>query len=262
MGNSNSNESIKSNADINNNTNMFVDNYIATPEWLNDNNFMNGIIYENFEQAPKSKPKPPAPRPSPPKPRVKIPTPTPEPVKTPELTPTPEPTLVPIIQVDDKLETAYNSLNAKYPLSTDGRCGKPYNNTRCGPGQCCSTSNWCGGEIGKPSAWCSVNNGTNNTPSMVYDGWKKEQSLDVTDAINNSYEFANKKYPVSTDGRCGRQFNNSRCGPGQCCSPWGWCGGEIGKPSAWCSVNGGRNNTSSMIYDGWTKEQMPDMTIY
>jgi len=40
---------------------------------------------------------------------------------------------------------------------------------------------------------------------------------------------------LSTNGRCGPNHGKTRCGGKACCSQWGWCGGEQGKRSAWCS---------------------------
>lgn len=40
---------------------------------------------------------------------------------------------------------------------------------------------------------------------------------------------------LSTNGRCGPAHGKTRCGGKACCSQWGWCGGEKGKKSAWCS---------------------------
>ena len=40
--------------------------------------------------------------------------------------------------------------------------------------------------------------------------------------------------PITTNGRCGAAFGNTRCGGKACCSQWNWCGGEQGIQSAWC----------------------------
>ena len=40
---------------------------------------------------------------------------------------------------------------------------------------------------------------------------------------------------VSTNGRCGPIHGNTRCPGKACCSQWGWCGGEKGTKSDWCS---------------------------
>ena len=42
-------------------------------------------------------------------------------------------------------------------------------------------------------------------------------------------------HPISKNGRCGPAHGRTRCGGKACCSQWGWCGGEKGKKSAWCS---------------------------
>ena len=53
---------------------------------------------------------------------------------------------------------------------------------------------------------------------------------------------------VSTNGRCGPKFENTRCTGKTCCSLSGWCAGTQGTYSAWCYKNGkGRLNG---VYDG------------
>ena len=54
--------------------------------------------------------------------------------------------------------------------------------------------------------------------------------------------------PISTDGRCGVDFENKRCPGTQCCSKYGWCGGERGKPSDWCATN--NRGVSDGKFDG------------
>jgi len=39
-----------------------------------------------------------------------------------------------------------------------------------------------------------------------------------------------------TKGRCGPQFGHAKCPSGECCSMWGWCGGNQKEKSSWCSV--------------------------
>ena len=54
-------------------------------------------------------------------------------------------------------------------ISTNGRCGPPFNNTICPGKECCSYSNWCAGTQGTKSAWCysSTNKGRDDGK---YDG--------------------------------------------------------------------------------------------
>ncbi len=54
---------------------------------------------------------------------------------------------------------------------------------------------------------------------------------------------------VSTNGRCGPDFNNTICPGKQCCSYSNWCAGTQGTKSAWCysSTNKGRDDGK---YDG------------
>ena len=38
----------------------------------------------------------------------------------------------------------------------------------------------------------------------------------------------------TSDGRCGPQFGNKACNGTQCCSQFGWCGGQKGQNDDWC----------------------------
>jgi hypothetical protein len=38
----------------------------------------------------------------------------------------------------------------------------------------------------------------------------------------------------TSDGRCGPQFGNKACNGKQCCSQFGWCGGQKGQNDDWC----------------------------
>jgi hypothetical protein len=55
-----------------------------------------------------------------------------------------------------------------------------------------------------------------------------------------------KGYNISTNGRCGPSYGNTACPGKQCCSIFGWCGGEAGKNDAWCRTYKG----FSGIFDG------------
>ena len=88
--------------------------------------------------------------------------------------------------------TSQNILN-NLNISTNGRCGTPFNNTKCPIGNCCSYDNWCG------------------------------YTKDHCSNINKQFHNLN----ISTDGRCGLLFNNTKCPNGSCCSSdinQNWCG--------------------------------------
>lgn len=60
------------------------------------------------------------------------------------------------------------------------------------------------------------------------------------------------EYPISLNLRCGPEHNKQKCDNKMCCNANGWCGGEVGKPSLWCSVNNGKNgaiDNGSGLYD-------------
>ena len=66
--------------------------------------------------------------------------------------------------------------------------------------------------------------------------------------------------PVSRNGRCGPGHNYTKCSGNQCCSYSGWCSGNRGTYSAWCSLAGavGRDNG---IYDGAYNGPLPDSVV-
>lgn len=54
---------------------------------------------------------------------------------------------------------------------------------------------------------------------------------------------------ISTNGRCGIDHGNTICPGAQCCSKDGWCGGEIGNKSDWCSVEKKSGNYTTWVGD-------------
>ena len=113
------------------------------------------------------------------------------------------------------------------------RCGPDFNYKRCpGKTQCCSQWGWCGGEIGNQSDWCSDNK--HGAHSGNFDGNSKYQKPTT--------------YKISTNYKCGPQNDNTHCPGTQCCSQFGWCGGQIGKKSDWCHDN--NHGTLDGHYDG------------
>ena len=72
----------------------------------------------------------------------------------------------------------------------------------------------------------------------------------IKDTVGGSEKFTIVKdgENVSTNGRCGPEFNNTICPGKQCCSYSNWCAGTQGTHSAWCYYNKkGRNGGK---YDG------------
>lgn len=55
-----------------------------------------------------------------------------------------------------------------------------------------------------------------------------------------------EKFAVSTNGRCGPNYGNTSCSNNQCCSIFGWCGGQKGQNDDWCATYHGYNGA----YDG------------
>ena len=101
--------------------------------------------------------------------------------------------------------TMFGSIHSKEtfvepPFSKDGRCGNgnglaaPFQ--KCSPGSCCSIFGWCGAGDDHCRKYKRYD--------KIYDGGP---------AITET-----------TNGRCGPEFNNTRCKPSECCSMFGWCG--------------------------------------
>ncbi len=51
--------------------------------------------------------------------------------------------------------------------------------------------------------------------------------------------------PERPDFRCGPNFNGAKCGPGRCCSIWGWCGSQ-GEPHCLPGINAPAYNGPSV----------------
>ncbi|ORY10445.1 hypothetical protein LY90DRAFT_299841, partial [Neocallimastix californiae] len=85
----------------------------------------------------------------------------------------------------------------KNPISTDGRCGKEFG-TVCGDNLCCSEYGYCDDSPAHCGYGCQVGYGI----------------CDIIPTIN--------KNPISTDGRCGKEFGTV-CGDNLCCSKYGYC---------------------------------------
>lgn len=74
------------------------------------------------------------------------------------------------------------------------------------------------------------------------DGWAKMAKQDVNNATSVMFPRVsltsiiswNGKL-ISTNGRCGPDFNGTACGGSACCSQWGWCGGTVNGQSPWCA---------------------------
>ena len=91
-------------------------------------------------------------------------------------------------------------------VSTNGRCGPDYNNTRCTGTSCCSSSGWCGGEQGKRSDWCNINK--KGIKSGKYDGRSnsapKEDDTDLLKELKNIHKHHHDAH--HHDGNNNRHF--------------------------------------------------------
>jgi len=80
-------------------------------------------------------------------------------------------------------------------VSTDGTCGED-TYTKCPEGLCCSKYGYCG---------------TSEKHCSTLLGCQSEFGKCTT-------------YKISQDDRCGKDFGNTHCPAGECCSKYGWCG--------------------------------------
>ena len=145
-------------------------------------------------------------------------------------------------------------------ISTNGRCGPSFNDTRCPGKQCCSLSHWCAGTQGTPSAWCFKDgkgqelgkyDGRTTVPSPV-----PMENTSPTSAVPRpvpmentspvSEEVVEEAMVISTNGRCG-PINSARgleaitrCPGKECCSRSYWCAGTqgTGDVHGWCFMDG------------------------
>lgn len=136
-------------------------------------------------------------------------------------------------------------------VSVDGRCGYGYG--RCPGTQCCSQSNWCGGERGTYSDWCSRSDMKNGSYSTFIGA---NSSYDGNDLQNMKVDVTSDF--ISTDGTCGPNYNNKICPYSQCCSYEGKCGGSKPNYSTYCSILGSSNfswrNGYTFNYKGFRSE--------
>jgi len=146
-------------------------------------------------------------------------------------------------------------------VSTNGRCGTSFGETRCPSGQCCSIFGWCGSGEDHCKTYRdsrATYQGTNAPSASSFDkvhcqvqwsGWgpcsktcgsgtqtrtatiitNPANGGDACPALTQSQSCNTRACPVpgatvSTDGRCGPENEEKRCPDGQCCSIFGWCG--------------------------------------
>ncbi|KAH9276351.1 hypothetical protein BASA83_001041 [Batrachochytrium salamandrivorans] len=133
------------------------------------------------------------------------------------------------------------------PISPDATCGNKAG-FRCGPGDCCSQYNYCGATsdhcgVGCQSAF-GVCAGSSTTTTV---------SPSPTGSL-----------PISPDATCGNQAG-FRCGPGDCCSQYNYCGATsdhcgVGCQSAFgvCSGSSTTTTVSSSPTPASTEFPAPD----
>ena len=80
---------------------------------------------------------------------------------------------------------------------------------------------------------------------------KTEFVLSLDDIQKSSWEGVTPVF--STNGRCGSEHGNTICPGSQCCSTHGWCAGNIGTLSDWCSVRKDVNTINFTYIGGQSK---------
>ncbi|OUM62881.1 carbohydrate-binding module family 18 protein, partial [Piromyces sp. E2] len=95
-------------------------------------------------------------------------------------------------------------LSAVVLISSASAAPATYSSNRCGPGYgscddgyCCSQYGWCG----KTEEHCRIDNG-----------------------CQSNYGYCLGVTPQPANDRCGSKFGNAKCGSGECCSQYGYCG--------------------------------------
>ena len=142
-----------------------------------------------------------------------------------------------------------SSMNCRL-FNYTGRLNQRTFSARCGPGfgrcsgtQCCSEWGWCHGSVGKmDDYWCIKSR-------RISDTYAKWDGIDVfnsgNDIENMNIIRSSSPNPVTTSPRCGAGYG--RCPGTQCCSRWGWCGGNRGAYSGNCT--GYENNVGYVGYN-------------
>ncbi|KAH6575299.1 hypothetical protein BASA50_003492 [Batrachochytrium salamandrivorans] len=92
------------------------------------------------------------------------------------------------------------------PVSADPICGKRAG-FRCGPGSCCSRFNYCGTTKNHCGVGCQLAFGVCSGSS-------------TTTTVSSS---PTGSLPISPDSTCGKRAG-FKCAPGDCCSPYNFCG--------------------------------------
>ena len=103
-------------------------------------------------------------------------------------------------------------------------------------------------EIEKQGNQFSLKGGDTDKKYCTDDGYKIICNRDTVGDFGK-FTIVKDGANVSTNQRCGPEFNNTICPGKQCCSEWNWCAGTQGTKSAHCysSTNKGRDDGK---YDG------------
>ncbi|KAK5671937.1 hypothetical protein QVD99_001762 [Batrachochytrium dendrobatidis] len=110
-----------------------------------------------------------------------------------------------------KAKSSAKSPKTDYPISKNNRCGEGFN-TKC-PGKiCCSKHGFCGKTPSHCGVDCQKGYGSCLTPKALAKLLAK-----------SSAPAPKTDYPISADGRCGKEFK-TKCPGKTCCSGSGFCG--------------------------------------
>jgi len=120
--------------------------------------------------------------------------------------------------------TTTTTTKSSATATVKGRCGKKYGNSKCPAGECCSKHGWCG----KTEDHCLPSKGCQSE----FGECSKEKTSTTTTTTKTTTTATTKTTTTTTKtsatatvkGRCGKNYGNSKCLAGECCSKYGWCG--------------------------------------
>jgi hypothetical protein len=155
----------------------------------------------------------------------------------PRASPTAVPSIVPTLSPTSVSTVTPTLAPFTITVSTNGRCGVDFQHTSCGNEQfpCCSQFGWCGSNAtihcgtGCQSPYGLCGHETYAPRASPTAAPSIAPTLSPTSVSTVAPTIAPFTITVSTNGRCGVDFQHTSCGNAQfpCCSQFGWCGSNV-----------------------------------
>jgi hypothetical protein len=152
----------------------------------------------------------------------------------PRTSPTAAPSITPTAAPTTTVTVAPTTAPFTITVSTNGRCGVDFQHTSCGNVEfpCCSQFGWCGSNatvhcgVGCQSPYGLCGHETYAPRTSPTAAPSIAPTVAPTTTVTVAPTTAPFTITVSTNGRCGADFQHTSCGNAQspCCSQYGWCG--------------------------------------